>query len=164
MQSKLKKIKLIVTDFDGIMTDGGVYLSSISTEEVKKVSYKDIMGLSLAVKNNYIVGVISGENSSIIDKIAGRFNLVDIHKGIKQKADSLNEIIKKYNLKPENVCYLGDDINDISALEIAGFAVTVPGANYKVKQLENIYITKSLAGDGAFREVIDLLLSSIEEG
>lgn len=163
MQNKLKKIKLIITDFDGIMTDGGVYISSVADEEVKKVSYKDIMGISLAVKNDYIVGVISGENSPIIDKIAKRFKLTDIHKGIKQKADSLNEIIKKYNLKPENVCYLGDDINDISALEIAGFAVTVPGANYKVKQLENIYITKSLAGDGAFREVIDLLLDSGEE-
>ncbi|MEI7473830.1 MAG: HAD family hydrolase [bacterium] len=160
MLNKFNKIKLIVTDFDGILTDGGVYLSSISDEEVKKVSFKDIMGLSLAVKNGLTVGIISGEDSPIIDNISRRFKLEDVHKGIKHKALALNEIIEKYNLKPENVCYLGDDINDISALEVAGVAVTVPGANYKVQKLEGIYITNAQAGDGAFREVIDLILDN----
>jgi len=153
-----KKIKLIATDFDGIITDGYVYLSSVSSEEVKKVSYKDIMGISIAVKKGYKIAVISGENSPIIDKIADRFKLEDIHKGIKDKLSVLISIAEKYSLKQEEICYLGDDINDIGALEWAGTAITVPDANYKVKQVSDIIITNAPAGNGAFREVIDSLL------
>lgn len=160
MQNKLKNIKFIVSDFDGIFTDGGVYFSSISDEEVKKLNFKDIMGLSLAVKNGYTVAIISGENSPIIDKIAKRFNLTEIHKGIKDKGIVLEQMINKYNLKKEEICYLGDDINDISAHKLSGFPVTVPGANYKVKELKDIFITTAQAGDGAFREIVDMLLEN----
>lgn len=159
MLSKLNnEIKLIATDFDGILTDGFVYYSSNNSGELKKISFKDIMGLSLAVKNGYKVAIISGEKNQIIDKLASKFNLEDVHQGIRDKLAVLLTIADKYSLSLSNICYLGDDINDISALEKAGFAVTVPEANYKVKNLPDIYITNSQGGNGAFREIIDLLL------
>jgi 3-deoxy-D-manno-octulosonate 8-phosphate phosphatase (KDO 8-P phosphatase) len=158
MLSKFKDIKLIATDFDGIITDGFVYYSSSSDEEVKRVSFKDIMGISLALKNGYKVAIISGERNKIIDKIAEKFNLEDVHQGIRDKLSVLSAIADKYSLPLENICYLGDDINDIPTLEKVGLAVSVPDANHKVKKINGVYITIAQAGNGAFREVIDLLL------
>lgn len=153
-----KNIKLIATDFDGVLTDGYVFYSSVSDEEIKRISFKDIMGLSLAVKNNYKIAIISGEKNKIIDKLANKFNLEDVHQGIKDKQAVLQSIAEKYGLSQEEICYIGDDINDIGALEWAGTPVTVPEANYKVKKIENIATTTANAGNGAFREVIDSLL------
>jgi len=154
-----KNIKLIVSDFDGVLTDGFVFYSSVSDEEIKRISVKDIMGISLAVKNGYKVAIISGEKNKIIDKLANKFSLEDVHQGIKDKLAVLQLIAEKYKLSQDEICFIGDDINDISALEWAGNAVTVPDANYKVKNITNIKITSASAGNGAFREVIDSLLS-----
>jgi len=153
-------IKIIATDFDGILTDGCVYYSSHSHEELKKISFKDIMGISLAVKNGYRVAIISGEKNQIIDKIAGKFSLEDVHQGIRDKLAVLHAICEKYSVPPENICYLGDDVNDIAVLERVGFALTVPDAHCKVKKLEGINITDACGGNGAFREVIDFLLDN----
>lgn len=160
MLSRFKKIKLIITDFDGILTDGFVYYSTNSYEEIKKLSFKDIMGISLAVKNNYKVAIISGEKNTIIDRVANRFKLDDVHQGIKDKLTVLHNIADKYSLSLDEICYLGDDINDIPVLEKVGIAITVPDANYKVKKIANIYTTNAAAGNGAFREVVDLLLDN----
>ena len=160
MLSKLKNIKLIATDFDGILTDGFVYYSNLSHEEIKRISFKDIMGMSLAIKNNYKIAIISGEKNSIIDKVANKFNLEDVHQGIKDKLCAMQSISEKYSLSFDEICYLGDDINDISVLEKVKLAVTVPGANSKVKKISNIFITEANAGDGAFREVVDLLIDN----
>ena len=153
-----KNIKIIVTDFDGVLTDGFVYYSSVSNEEIKKISFKDIMGISLALKNGYKVAIISGEKNRIIDHLAGKFHLEDVHQGIKDKLSILKSISEKYFIPFSEICYIGDDINDISALEVAGLAITVPEANYKVKKISNIFITTAGSGNGVFREVIDSLL------
>jgi 3-deoxy-D-manno-octulosonate 8-phosphate phosphatase (KDO 8-P phosphatase) len=153
-----KNVKIIATDFDGILTDGYVYYSSNSAEETKRISYKDIMGLSLAVKNGYIVAIISGDKSRIIDYVAAKFNITDVHQGIKDKLAVILAISEKYLTPLSEICYIGDDINDISTLEKAGVAITVPGANYKVKEIDGIMITTANSGDGVFREVIDSLL------
>jgi len=158
MFDKKKKIKLIATDFDGIITDGFVYFSSVDSDEHKKVSFKDIMGMSLAIKHGFKIAVISGEKNGIIDKVASKFNLEDVHQGIRDKLPVLLSISEKYSFSMDEICYLGDDINDISILERVGFAVTVPDCNYKVKAVPNIYVTKANAGNGAFREIVDLLI------
>ncbi len=153
------KIKLIATDFDGILTDGFVYYSSVSDEEFKRLSFKDIMGISIAVKNGYKVAVISGEKNQIIDKVARKFNLQDVHQGIRDKYSVLRAICQKYSLSDDEVCYLGDDINDIEVLQHVGLPVSVPSANGKVSEkVENLYVTEADSGNGVFREVIDKLL------
>ena len=163
MLLKLKEgIKLIATDFDGVLTDGYVFYSSVSDEEIKRISFKDIMGLSLAVKNGYKIAIISGEKNKIINKLADKFRLEDVHQGIKDKLSSLQSIAEKYQLSQDEICFIGDDINDISALEWVGTPITVPEANYKVKDITNILITTASAGNGVFREVIDSLLITKE--
>ena len=158
-----KNLKLIVTDFDGVLTDGYVYYSSVSDEELKKISFKDIMGLSLAVKNGYKIAIISGEKNKIIDKLANKFCLEDVHQGVKDKLSVLQSIAEKYKFSQDEICFIGDDINDINALKWSGTAITVPEANYKVKNIANIIITDAHAGNGAFREVIDVLLETVNE-
>lgn len=158
---KFNKIKLIATDFDGVITDGFVYFSSENTE-LKRVSYKDIMGMSVAVKSGYRLAIISGEKTPIIDKISNKFNLEDVHQGIRDKLSILLAIAAKYSLSLDEICYLGDDINDISILEKVGFAVTVPDGNFKVKEIPDIYVTQASAGNGAFREVIEMIISNTQ--
>lgn len=153
-----KNIKFILTDFDGIITDGFLYLSTSSNEQQKRVSFKDIMGLSLAINNGYKVGIVSGENNSIIDSIAKKFKIDDVHKGIKDKVAVLKCICKKYNITPEHICYIGDDVNDIEVLKLVKYPITVPNANFKVKKVNGVQITSANGGNGAFRELIDSII------
>lgn len=151
------KIKIIVSDFDGIFTDNSVFILN-ETTKIKKVSYKDLMGVSLATKNGLKVAIISGEESPEIDYIAQRFGLEDIHQGIRVKLPVLQQIMDKYGYSEDEVVYIGDDVNDVECLNSLKFAVTVNEANYKVKELSHVQITREHAGDGAFREVVDNIL------
>lgn len=150
-------IKMIVSDFDGIFTDNTVFVLS-ETQKIKKISYKDLMGVSIAVKNNIKIAIISGEQSPEIDYIAEKFNLEDIHQGIRIKQPVLQQIKEKYGLSNDEILYVGDDVNDIECLKCTKYAVSVDEANYKVKQLPHIQITTAKAGDGAFREIVDNLI------
>ena len=150
-------IKLIVSDFDGIFTDNSVFFINKDTK-VKKLSFKDLMGVSVAVKNGLKVAIISGDESKEIDYIAERFNLEDIHQGVRVKLPVLKSLKDKYNLSDDEILYVGDDINDIDCMLSVKFAVTVNEANYKVKNIEHVQITKASAGDGAFREIVDNII------
>lgn len=150
-----QNIKMIVSDFDGIFTDNSVYFFDFDNK-VKKLSFKDLMGVSVAIKNGIRVGIISGEKSKEIDYIAEKFGLSDIHQGIRNKLPVLEEIKMKYNLQDDEVVYIGDDINDIDCLRSVKYAITVKQANYRVKQdVKHVQLTNADAGDGAFREVVD---------
>lgn len=152
-----KKIKLIVSDFDGVFTDGGIYISE-NFEVTKKISFKDIMGVSQALKNGFKVAIISGEKSKAIDFLANKFEQLEVHQGERIKITVLKNIIDKNELKPDEVIYIGDDVNDIECLNYVKNAITVPNANSKVKKIKNVKITVNKGGDGAFREVIDTLI------
>lgn len=151
------KIKLIVSDFDGIFTDNSVFVLNENTK-LKKLSFKDLMGVSIAVKNGINVAIISGEKSPEIDYIAQKFSLTDIHQGIRNKYPILKQIVEKYSLSEEEVVYIGDDVNDIDCLNAVKYAVSVNEANYKVKSLPHIQLTQACAGNGAFREVVDNII------
>lgn len=153
-----KDIKLIVSDFDGIFTDNSVYLLNEDVK-LKKLSFKDLMGVAVAVRNGIKVAIISGEHSKEIDYVAEKFSLEDIHQGIRIKCPLLKALKEKYNLNDEEILYVGDDINDIECLNSVKYAITVEDANYKVKELPHIQITKANAGNGAFREIVDNIIS-----
>ncbi|MDD3237871.1 MAG: HAD-IA family hydrolase [Candidatus Gastranaerophilales bacterium] len=155
---KLKKnIKLIVSDFDGVFTDGTAFVDK-DLHSIKKISFKDVMGVSQALKNGYKVAIISGEKTPAIDFLAKKFEAMEDFQDIRPKLPVLKQLMEKYSLTQDEVIYIGDDVNDIESLSFVGNAVTVPNANKKVKSLKNVMITKNAGGDGAFREVIDKLL------
>lgn len=151
-----KSIKMVITDFDGIVTDNCVYINDDFTMS-RKLNFKDVMGFSILRKNGYDIGIISGEANSAIEILAKKFEITEIHQRIRIKIDVLKSIIEKYNLKPDEYVYLGDDINDLECLNFAKYKITVPHAVEKVKAVKGIQITHNEAGNGAFREVADCL-------
>ena len=154
-----KKIKMIVSDFDGVFTDGSVYISE-KIEVQKKLSFKEIMGVSLLIKNGYDFAIISGEESNILNYFNEKFNIQEIHGGIRQKGIVLDEIMKKYNLKPEEVLYVGDDINDIPAMELVKYRIAPKNLNPVLEfKVENLQILENSGGNGAIREIVDTLLN-----
>jgi 3-deoxy-D-manno-octulosonate 8-phosphate phosphatase (KDO 8-P phosphatase) len=156
--SKAKNIKLIASDIDGTLTDGTVYISE-SGEMTKRFSFKDVMGITRLRKNGYIFALVTGETSKIVDVFARRLKIEDVYQGTRNKRRCLEELAKKYNLEQDNICFIGDDVNDIPALELAGLPVVVNNANYKVKRLEGVFITDASGGKGAVREVSDHIIS-----
>ncbi len=158
--SKIKlpnSIKMVITDFDGVVTDNCVYINEDYTMS-RKLNFKDVMAFSILKKNNYEIAIISGEANSAIEILSKKFDIKEIHQKIRIKIDVLKSIIEKYGLSQEEYVYIGDDINDIECLEYAKYKITVPHAVEKVKAIKDIQITESTAGNGAFREVTDCLI------
>lgn len=152
-------IKMVITDFDGVVTDNCVYIDA-KGEMTRKLNFKDVMAFSILKKKGYKIGIISGEGNSAIKLLDEKFQLDEIHENIRIKIDVLKAIIDKYNLKPDEYLYIGDDINDIEALKFAKYKVTVPDAVKSVKEIPDIQQTTQRGGDGAFREVVDCLTNS----
>ncbi len=151
------KIKMVVSDFDGIFTDGTITINHDGSTS-KTLSYMDIMAVSMLIKNGYKIAIISGEKSSAIDYLANKFDIADVYQDIRIKAPVLQSIMEKYSLKPSDVAYIGDDFNDIDSLNSVENRFTVPNANYRVKNVPNIQITEANGGNGAFRELVDSIL------
>ena len=154
-----KTIKMIISDFDGVMTDNCIYVNedlSIS----RKINFKDIMAVSLLTKAQYKLVFISGEKNPVIDLLAEKFNLEETHQNIRIKVDVLKSVVEKHNLKPDEFLYIGDDINDIDCLNFCSTKITVPNSTPAVKKVNGIQITTESGGNGAFREVVDCLLNS----
>ena len=154
-----KEIKLVASDFDGVFTDGSVYLDE-DLKQVKKINFSDIMGVSRLIKAGYKFAIISGETSNILNYFKNKFNVDEIHGGVRQKGIVLSELMQKYSLSYGEVLYIGDDINDIAAFECVKYKITPKNANPVVKVYEGIQITQNSGGAGAFREVVDTLLNS----
>ena len=152
-----KTIKMVITDFDGIVTDNCVYIAA-NGDMSRKLNFKDVMAFSLLRKNGYKIGIISGETNSAIEILAKKFQIEEVHQGIRQKLEVLNAIIEKYNLNEDEYVYIGDDVNDYDSLCKAKYAVTVPTAVKEVREIEGIQITDTPSGDGAFREVVDAII------
>lgn len=153
-----KNIKMIVSDFDGVFTDGSVYISE-NSEVTKKLNFKDIMGVYLLINNGFDFGIISGEASNILNYFKDNFNLKEIHGGIRQKGIVLSEIMEKYKLKPSEVLYVGDDINDISAMELVDYRIAPQNFNPVLQfKVENLQITDAYGGNGVIREIADTLI------
>ena len=104
-------IKMVITDFDGVVTDNCVYVNEDFTMS-RKLNFKDVMGFSILKKNGYEIAIISGEKNSAIEIMARKFNIKEIHQNIRIKIDVLKSIVEHYGLSDEEFVYIGDDIND----------------------------------------------------
>ena len=150
-------IKMVITDFDGVVTDNCVYINDDFSMS-RKLNFKDVMAFSILKKNGYKIGIISGEKNSAIEILAKKFEVEEVHQNIRVKIDVLKDIIEKYNLDENEFVYIGDDVNDIECLNFVKYKITVPHAVDKVKAVAGIQVTQSVAGNGAFREVADCLV------
>ena len=158
----MARIKAIALDVDGVLTDGAFWWGP-EGQEWKRFSFVDIMGLSLARKAGLLIALISGENSPLIDRLAIKMSIPEVHKGCWDKATALRSLAERHQLKLEEICFMGDDVNDLPALEIAGLAAAPADARPVVlKQCQ--FIAKLGGGNGAVRELVDYLLASATVG
>ena len=150
-------IKLFICDFDGIFTDGKLTVYS-DGKTSKFIDYKDIMAIANLLKKDIKFAIISGEKSTAIDILKEKFPSIETYQNERNKIKILKLLLKKWNLKPKNTIYIGDDINDIECLRYVSFPVTVKNAHPQVKNIQNIFITSNEGGCGAVREVADYIL------
>lgn len=158
IQNKLKKIKLVLTDIDGVLTDGGMYYSETG-EFMKKFNTRDSMGMELLLNYKIKTVFVTQENSKIVKKRVKKIRIVDLYSGILDKKRILPEILANYDVKSNEIAYIGDDVNDIDIMKSVGFSATPLDGNYEVKKISD-YICNVKGGEGAFREMSDLIIKS----
>lgn len=154
----MKAIRALALDVDGVLTDGGVWWGP-NGEEWKRFCFADIMGVSLACKAGLRVTLISGEDSPLVDRFAAKFNLADITKGCKDKAAALRSFAERNQLQLGEICFMGDDVNDLEAMEIAGLSAAPADAHPAVLRKAG-FVATAKGGHGAVRELIDAILEA----
>ncbi len=156
LKNKCKKIKLILTDVDGVLTDGGRYFSE-KGEITKRFHVRDGMGINILLRNGIQTAIVTKENSKIVKKWAREMNVSKTYSGIKIKEREVDKICIYYNVLPSEIAFIGDDVNDIGLMKKVGFSATPSDGILQVKKIAN-YICKASGGNGALREMIDLIL------
>jgi len=156
MSAKLAKIKLLLLDVDGVMTDGRIIYDN-DGGETKAFDVKDGHGLKLVQRAGIQVGIITGRESAIVARRAAELGIELLYQGVKDKRLPFNEILEKLNLTPEEVAYVGDDVVDLPVMRQVGFAATVADAMDDVKPFADL-VTERAGGRGAVREICDFLL------
>ena len=160
--NRAKKIKIILTDVDGILTDGKVnfYVAPDGRiEEFKSFHTQDGVGVMLCRSAGLICGIITGRRHETTVARARNLGFKYMYQGFLTKLGPLEDILKRENVTPQEVAYIGDDITDLPLLKRVGFAATVPGALDVVKEYCH-YVTRRVGGEGAWREVIDFILNA----
>jgi len=150
-------IKGVALDVDGVLTDGSFFWSEEGAE-TKSFHFADIMGISLARKAGFLFCLISGEESPLVDIFAAKIEIDDVYKGSKDKGEALRAFAKARHLDLEEICYMGDDVNDLPALEIAGLSAAPADAQDVVRRKVQLVVRHG-GGRGAVRELLDLLIA-----
>lgn len=147
----------MAVDVDGVLTDGTVWLDGAGNE-IKRISFADVMGVSLGRRAGLVFALISGEGGAVLDVIAAKLGVTDIYPGCKDKAAALRDFAAKHELDLEEVCFIGDDVNDVPAMGICGLAVA-PSTAQPAAEAAATIVTTARGGEGCVREVVDKLLA-----
>lgn len=155
MNKDISKIKLVVLDVDGTLTDGGVYIDSNGVE-TKKFNIKDGAGIVLAEKRGIEFMILTGRNSRCVEIRAKELNIKYVFQGIADKLTYLKHFMQDKGLSPCEVAYMGDDVNDIDCMHYVGFCACPSDAVVEVKEIAD-YISCNNGGSGAVRDFCDNL-------
>jgi 3-deoxy-D-manno-octulosonate 8-phosphate phosphatase (KDO 8-P phosphatase) len=154
----LNRIRAVAMDVDGVLTDGGVWWGA-NGEEWKRFCFADIMGISLARRAGIELALISGENSPLVDRYATKMQIRHVAKGCRDKASALRDFAVNAQIDLAEICFMGDDVNDLAAMQIAGFSAAPANAAQQVLECVN-FVSKRNGGNGAVRELMDALLAA----
>jgi len=153
-------LKLIAFDIDGCMTNGGIGYDS-ELKEIKFFNVKDGLGIVSLSKLGIKTAIITGRESSIVQHRAKELHIDYLYQRCKNKFDKLSEILKKEDIKLYEVAYIGDDINDVSILKRVGYSFAPSDATAYAKEAAKV-VLKSRGGEGAVREMIEILLNECD--
>ncbi len=155
---KAKKIKIVIVDVDGVLTDGTIGYGNFN-DDYRRFHVHDGFGFVLLAKAGIKSAIITSKTSKAVQRRAKELKINMVCQKTEKKLIAFNKILKKYKLKPEQACYIGDELLDLAVLNIAGFAVTVPQACDDVQHSVD-YVTAKDAGFGAVREAIEFILKA----
>lgn len=155
-EAKLKKIKVVCFDLDGILTDSHVWWASEEVGFNRSFCIYDGYGMKVLMNAGLKVGVITGGNSVSVQKRVSQLGLDFCYAGNEDKRAAFTNLLEKYNVTAEQVLYMGDELFDLPLLKRAGFSATVPNCSFEVQEHVD-YVTTRESGKGCAREVIDLV-------
>ena len=156
---KAAKIKLVIADVDGVLTDTGVYYST-KGEELKRFSIRDGMGVErLRTLVDVETGIMTRENTDIVRRRAEKLKITEIHLGVLKKETALDEILVRKNLKEEEIAYMGDDTIDVEIMKRVGLSACPNDATKFAKEVADV-IVDCKGGNGAFRDLAELIIEA----
>jgi 3-deoxy-D-manno-octulosonate 8-phosphate phosphatase (KDO 8-P phosphatase) len=153
---KIKQLKLLILDVDGVLTDGRLFFD-YQGNEYKCFHARDGHGLKLLKQTGVEIAVISGRSSASVALRMKNLGIEHVYQGHENKRMAFNEILQNLQLRPEQVAHVGDDLLDLPIMTQVGFAIAVQDANFAVKKYAD-WCTETLGGQGAVREVCDLIM------
>ncbi len=158
---RARKVKVLILDIDGVLTDGRI-IYGIYGEELKFFDVQDGLGIVLLRRAGIPSVIITAKKSRIVKMRSKDLRVDRTYQGYPTKLAPFNKTLKYFKVKPEEVCFMGDDVIDIPVLKRAGFAIAVPNAVHEVRAIAH-YTTAKTGGRGAVREVCDLILKAQEK-
>ena len=158
LSRRLKKIRCLLLDVDGVLTDGKIHFTSTG-EEFKSFDIQDGHGIAMALRTGLLVGFVSGRPSAATTKRAADLGVKIVLQSPVNKMESVETVKAEHQLSDEEICFVGDELVDLPVLRRVGLAVAVPNAVAEVKAVAH-YTTRRTGGDGAVREVIEMILKA----
>jgi 3-deoxy-D-manno-octulosonate 8-phosphate phosphatase (KDO 8-P phosphatase) len=150
-------IRAIALDVDGVLTDGSFWWGPDGAE-FKRFSFLDVMGVAMGTRAGLAFALISGEASPLVDRFAAKMSIIHVYKGCKDKALALRDFAAKTQIPLEAIAFMGDDINDFSAMDAAGLSAAPASAREEVRARVG-YVAPRPGGDGAVRELVEYVLA-----
>lgn len=155
---RLSKVRILVLDVDGVLTDGRIRLDDNGVE-TKAFDVTDGHGLKMIARAGILVAIVTGRQSKVVEVRARELGIKEVHQKALSKLPVVRDLLARHAIAPEEVCYMGDDIVDLPVMLQVGAAITVPGAMDDVVSRAH-WVTKRPGGQGAVREVCDALLKA----
>jgi 3-deoxy-D-manno-octulosonate 8-phosphate phosphatase (KDO 8-P phosphatase) len=154
----LRNVRLLIMDVDGVLTDAGMYYSE-SGDELKKFNTRDGHGITLLHAAGVLTAIVTRERTAIVTRRAQKLKIEECHQGILDKLPVVKDLLARHGLSPAQACYIGDDVGDLEAMRHVAIPVAVADAMPAIRRIAK-YVTKKRGGDGAVRELCDMILAS----
>jgi YrbI family 3-deoxy-D-manno-octulosonate 8-phosphate phosphatase len=158
LNERCQPIELILSDVDGVLTDGGIVFDNRGIES-KRFQIRDGMGIQLWHRAGGKFGIITGRSSHVVELRAAELGIDIVRQGSTDKLSSAKDILRELDLKPEQVCYVGDDLPDLPLAQYVGLSIAVSDACAELRERVH-QVTKTAGGQGAIREVVELILKA----
>jgi 3-deoxy-D-manno-octulosonate 8-phosphate phosphatase (KDO 8-P phosphatase) len=158
VRERCQSITMILSDVDGVLTDGGIVLDSEGVE-TKRFNIRDGLGIRLWQQAGYDFGLITLRRSPMVDARAAELGIEIVYQAAGDKVTSVRQILEQYKIRPQQVCFVGDDLPDLPPIRAVGLGVAVADACDELRAAAH-YVTQTPGGAGAVREVIELLLKA----
>ncbi len=156
LERRMKQVRLVVFDVDGVLTDGSILIGA-DGGEIKAFNVHDGSGIKYLQRAGIGTAILSGRSSPAVDQRAKELDIPHVFQGCRFKVESLAELVNASKVSPRDMCFIGDDLPDIPVMREVGLAVSVPNARPEVKRIAHL-VTRAGGGHGAVREVAERLL------